>query len=827
MEKKRLPECLSGYEDFVSAAVSLMEHAPSGTAFTVSYIDITGFKKFNDCYGFAAGDKLLSALGERLLGMFRTVVCSRVFSDHFLRLAQYDPQADTVPYLVENMERVLRDLEAQELLVYPDCVIHFSCGYCMVDSPDREKLVRAVDDANLARKGAKAAGRTAAVWFDQSFRDQVTEQEQLEVEIRSGLRHDQFHFYLQPKVDLHTGEIVGAEALTRWTRPDGREVSPERFIPLMEQNDLILELDHLIFRKVCKYFRQRIARGEKLVPISVNMSRRHIPHRDFPQRLRQMAEEYGVPPCLLEIELTETVLFSDLEEARWAMSQLREYGFHVSIDDFGSGYTSINLWRNLDFDLVKLDKTYIMNDDDKLQSLRNDIVVSSIAYISRKFKTTLLCEGPETAEQCAHMAAMGCDVAQGYYFSKALPPDDFNRLLEQGRFPLPYKSKTSPLPKSEETLLSQYGHAQTTDLMGYATFLFHPETEGTDRFRCLDLNQPAVELCGLPDKAAMLERGLDPIRDFVAPQDLEGVLMLLRNLSSHDDPEPVAFRLVAVDRTVRNLSGLIRHMTGSKGGSYYLLSVFDDTHWREVQQFRLDLSAMVEDLPGGLLEFSIDLETGALGTRPISHHFADPLGYSPEEYALFHKAGLQWNLLPEVQRGPCRSAALTAAEAKAPLVMCFFARKKRGGMLWLCLSAAFHHEKDGVAYYTGTLVDLSEYAPAGVPPEPAPMALWSYDFETDTLYLPMTEASTGLPLSGTVQMSLAVFWAQDIMAPEDKDTLARLYRTLRETGEAKSGTVTMKTADGQHCPFLLTCRPTAWDDAGRTIEVVGSSTRLQ
>ena len=447
----------TSYSGFVTEAAALIASAGQDRAFTVSYIDITGFKKFNDHYGFSAGDRLLSDLSAQLKTMRRTVLCSRVFSDHFLRLAQYDPAADTMAQLVENMEQTLCALEDRIARQYPDCSISFSCGYCRIEG-GQTGLIQAMDDANLARKEAKALGRTRAVWFDLSLREKLAERERLEVEIRSGLRNEQFTFFLQPKVDLHTGAIVGAEALARWNRPDGKQVLPDQFIPLMEESDLILSLDQLIFRQVCDYLRTRLTQEKPVVPISVNMSRRHLHHADFADILNRLARDRNIPPYLLEIELTETVLLNDPAEAKDAVAKLRAYGYRVSIDDFGSGYTSMNLWRDLDFDVVKLDKSYILDRPDRGEALRNDIVVTSISYISRQFNTPLLCEGPETAEQCAHMEALGCDIAQGYFFSPPVEPARFDLLLEAGSFDLPYQSGWDRLP--------QYSHQEITALQG-------------------------------------------------------------------------------------------------------------------------------------------------------------------------------------------------------------------------------------------------------------------------------------------------------------------------------------------------------------------------
>lgn len=806
---------------FVDNSTHLMNAASPEHAFTISYIDITGFKKFNDHYGYAAGDQLLSDLENTLRGMRRTALCSRVFSDHFLRLARYDSRSETLAFLVSNMEETLLAFEARQAARYPDCALSFSCGYCQIEG-GAAGLVQAIDDANLARKEAKALGVTRAVWFDQSIRQRLAQQERLEVEIRSGLRNSQFTFYLQPKVDLHTGVIVGAEALARWTRPDGRQISPDQFIPLMEETDLVLSLDRLIFRQVCDYLRDRLREGRSVVPISVNMSRRHIWDPDFPAILHRMAQDRSIPPYLLEIELTETVLFTDMEKVRAAISQLRSYGYQVSIDDFGTGYTGMSLWRDMEFDTVKLDRSYIISDPDRAEALRNDIVVTSLAYISRQFNTRLLCEGPETAEQCAHMAALGCDIAQGYYFSPPLCRQKFDQLLEAGPFPLPYRKSWDSLPQySKEEMTTLRSGREVLDLAGCAILILRPDEHRPEGWKWVDLNQSAAALYGFPDPETALRQGFDPVHDFTDPADLPQLLALL-NAPPDGTPTPTAFRIASVSRRRHYLSGTIRWASTQGGGPFCLMTLMDDTQRHETVLAKLELANLVESLPTSLFRLTLD-PGGEHAFQFFSHRIQNLLGYSPGEYELLQRAHMEWSLIPAEEQEHLRSHIRTSAQNQDPIDVTFHAITKSGHLRRLSLSAAFTELEGESLVYTGMLTNVTSAEEKDLPSDLPRPDMWSYDFDLDTLFLPASEHSSGLPLNGLTQMSLTDFFTQKIIAPEDQPAYRHLLRQIREGADMAQAILQARGHGDKYLPFKLVCRPTAWDKQGRPVEMTGIS----
>ena len=247
--------------------------------------------------------------------------------------------------------------------------------------------------------------------------------------MENAFRNHEFVVYMQPKVNLRTNQIDGAEALIRWKKMDGRIIFPNDFIPVFEKNKSITLLDFYVYDEVCKYIRQRMDMGKKVVRISVNVSRVHLMSIDeLVNYIKSLLTKYKIPPQYLEFELTETVFSDKMDDTIILMKKLREeLGVMVSMDDFGSGYSSLNVLTKLPLDVLKLDKDFLKdfeNDPDE------KIIIPSVIDMAKKLNLSVVCEGVETKEQVAFLQDVGCDYAQGYFYSKPIPVEQFNELLE-------------------------------------------------------------------------------------------------------------------------------------------------------------------------------------------------------------------------------------------------------------------------------------------------------------------------------------------------------------------------------------------------------------
>ena len=398
-------------------------------------MDIAGFMAVNRLYGSESGDALLEDLSRCLEGRRPILLCRRLFSDHFIAVARREPD--------EREDELLAGIGAQlnafldgQAGRYPACRLRVACGLCRAETDELEDCV---DLANLARKSAKEQGAEAPVLFGLEQRESLAARFAREQTINLALREDRFTFYLQPKVSLRTGEVRGAEALARRKDADGQVVFPDSFLQSMEESGSVVELDLLIFRKVCEYLARRLAGNLPVVCTSVNLSRLHIRRPGAAEQFHALAVESGIPPDLLEFELTETVFREDPRLAKRFINSLRAYGYRVSVDDFGHVNADVNIWQEMDFDCLKLDGRFLS--DDPGWKERNEALVPNLINIAHRMNTDVLCEGVETQEQCRYLLRLGCSQVQGYYFSDAVPPDQFYEWYEahEGRYDLPFQ----------------------------------------------------------------------------------------------------------------------------------------------------------------------------------------------------------------------------------------------------------------------------------------------------------------------------------------------------------------------------------------------------
>ena len=263
--------------------------------------------------------------------------------------------------------------------------------------------------------------------YDEKMRQKALNEQYITHIMHESLRENQFLIYLQPKVKLETNKIEGAEALVRWIHPEKGFMPPDEFIPLFEANGFIYDLDKYVWERTCKYIATRIALGKKIVPISVNVSRRDLLQPDFVDFVIYLIEKYKLSFDMLHLEITESSYIEDPDNIIRIATKLKRAGFILEMDDFGSGYSSLNMLTTFPIDILKIDKAFLDNED--ITGENN--IVRFIVYMANGLKLTTVCEGVETKEQLEALKEMGADYMQGYYFSKPLPAKEFFELLEK------------------------------------------------------------------------------------------------------------------------------------------------------------------------------------------------------------------------------------------------------------------------------------------------------------------------------------------------------------------------------------------------------------
>jgi len=394
----------------------------------VLYLDLDGFKHINDALGHPFGDKVLHSIAQRLLSCVRAPdTVSRQGGDEFVILLCEVEHPDGSAIVANRLLSRLAEahsVHGRELhltasigvSVYPD------------DGPDAEALIKCAD---IAMYHAKENGRHSFQFFTPAMNVRAVARQSIEEDLRRALERQEFRLHYQPKVNLKTGAITGAEALLRWTHPTRGMVSPAQFIPVAEDCGLILPLGSWVLREACGQAKAWLNAGLPATTIAVNVSALQFRDKDFLDGLFALLGETGLDPSALELEVTEGILMKRAEFSAPILQSLRDRGVRVSIDDFGTGYSSLGYLQKFPLDALKIDQSFVR----QLTATPHETsIVRAIIGMGRSLNLRVIAEGVETAEELAFLQAHHCDEAQGYYFSRPVPPEQFARLLEDNRF---------------------------------------------------------------------------------------------------------------------------------------------------------------------------------------------------------------------------------------------------------------------------------------------------------------------------------------------------------------------------------------------------------
>ncbi len=425
LERVRSIDQLTGtlsYDKFYAEAIKKLSNTER--KYSILYFGIKDFARINDSFGFEIGDMVIKLLAGRFLDVLSDyeLIC-RVKGDDFILMVE-DKDLD---HLKERTYLMCRTTEIFLRTIYPTMSMYCICGMYEITDDDYS-LSAVLDKANKARKKAYQLfnGDHTFFIYTKEYERQEMEEQQMEHDIIEALKSEQFQVYIQPKVSLQTGKIGGGEALVRWVKPDGTIIPPGKFIPLAEKNGMVIEIDHEVYNILFKQIRTWLDEGKKLPVISINVSRLHLLDDDFPIFFESLVDSYGIPHDLIEVEITESVFFDKVDRMISMISKIRDKGFLISMDDFGTGYSTLNIMSNLPIDVIKIDGKFFMNTP---LDERNRTIISAILNLTKNLDFSIVCEGIETLEQVDYITKESCDFAQGYYFYRPLPMNDFAELI--------------------------------------------------------------------------------------------------------------------------------------------------------------------------------------------------------------------------------------------------------------------------------------------------------------------------------------------------------------------------------------------------------------
>ena len=412
------------FETFKKKAQKLLTQTTK--KYSLSYVDFADFKYINDVFGYKYGDEILINYAATISNELRTgEVLGRVSADNFVILRYYNEKND----IMVRQQQV--DIKITEFMhdMYGGQAVSVQCGICYLEDLAEDLQIEGIlDRANYARKTVKTGLNRKYAVYDESIRKQLRYEKSIENRMLKSLENEEFLVYFQPKVDLQTGLATQAEALVRWQTDEGLIIPPDKFIPIFEKKYLISSLDQYVFKKVCAFIRRRLDAGLPVNTISVNVSRLQFYNSDFVKTYEDIKNKFRIPDHLLEIEITESIAFDNVTFLEKTVSELKSKGFLISIDDFGTGFSSLSLLKNIPIDVLKIDQSFFR---ESIHKEKDNIVIKGIIDLVNKLSIRTVAEGIETAEQVAFLKSVNCNMIQGYFFYRPLPEDKFEAILNK------------------------------------------------------------------------------------------------------------------------------------------------------------------------------------------------------------------------------------------------------------------------------------------------------------------------------------------------------------------------------------------------------------
>ena len=422
MNKKTNKDVLTGYSNFsqfIDDAQSMLKYKEA--RYAIGYIDVSNFKSINDNYGRTQGDNVLKVVANKINDLVvPNGIFARRFADRFVFLIAY-MDIKSLSYIVDTY---LSEIDYDILGMDTSIRIKCNCGiYQVVDL--NESIEEMIDKAAIATKLSKNSISSSVTVLDNQVSNRIKRNQEITYKMTDAYNNKEFVVFIQPKVSMTNGKIVGGEALVRWKSPTEGMIPPFHFIPLFEQNGFVTKLDFYVLERVCEMIKDRIERGKKVIPISVNQSRLHVYDSLYINKLIKTFDKYGIDKSNIIFEVTESAFTENVQDMIELIHRMVQLGYKVSMDDFGCGYSSLNMLNQLPISELKLDKQFI---DD--ESARSRYIIKSIVGLSHGLGMSIVCEGVETFEQVKFLQQIGCDVAQGYYYAKPMPMEEFEKMLD-------------------------------------------------------------------------------------------------------------------------------------------------------------------------------------------------------------------------------------------------------------------------------------------------------------------------------------------------------------------------------------------------------------
>lgn len=593
-----------------------------GDNWCVIAVDIEHFKLFTDWHGKAAGDMLLAQLGKMLKRMEEE--CGALAGYHGL-----DDFWLMMPYDVARINRLYEDMRAA--IVARSNTVGFLpvFGICMI--VDRtEEITDMFNHAAMTAEQVKGDLHNRIRLYNAEAYSRTLEEYRMLADFQRGLENREVFFCLQPQCRVSTGAVVGAESLARWRRADGHVVPPAEFVPVLEKYGMVTNLDQYIWDEVCKWLKGWIDAGHTAVPISVNISQIDMLTIDVPRHFSDLLKRYDLPASLIKVEITESAYADDTATVRETVFRLREMGFLVLMDDFGSGYSSLNMLKSLNVDVIKLDAQFLHI---QIQEERKGIsILESIVNMAKTMKLPIIVEGVETQEQINFLSDLGCRYMQGYFFHRPMPVDEFEEMirdesiLDLRGFEFKANEQIHPREFLDENMFSD---AMLNNILGPVAFYCVKDGHvSVERY-----NQQYYLMVGIPIE--QLNERINSIERYIYPDDVPLMLDQLKQADQdHLNGARCVVRVYRPNGTLRWIEQQLYFLSEDSLGRHYYSACEDVT----------ELQFINTEIPGGYFRCEMNAPHRF---QFLSHNFLETVGYTEQEIREEFDYSLEAMLYPE------------------------------------------------------------------------------------------------------------------------------------------------------------------------------------
>ena len=555
-------------KEFISKAENLIRIKPEVNWCLIS-IDIEHFRFFGDWFGREASDNLLAKIGKKLADTEKELerVSGYLGKDDFVLLMPFDEEEIKKVYELVREEILSKGLTAGFMPAFGVAIIEKNMS-----------LADALNRASIANSKAKTDAKNRICYYDSKMQFLAIKEHSVLSEFIQALKNDEITFYLQPQCRISTGWIVGAEALARWVKKDGTIISPADFIPVLEKYGFIVDLDQYLWERVCIWQKEWIDKGNKPVPISLNVSRADIFAIDVAKTICELVDKYNLPHKLIKVEITESSYVESMELIDNIVQKLRKQGFLVLMDDFGSGYSSLNMLSNLKIDAIKLDATFLHLASDGYE--KGIHILESVVNMAKVIALPIIVEGVENKGQSDFLENLGCRYIQGYYFYKPMPIKDFEQLIKKPDIidDRGFIVKTNEQVRIREFLDKNiYSDSMLNNIIGSVAY-YSWKGDTTDIVRFNEQFYEAVNTADFADRLTNIER-------WMPPEDVPKMHALFkRSIENKLNGAQDVLRFYKLDGTLTSFSIRLYHLGKKEGGERFYGSAEDVTELTDLRE---------------------------------------------------------------------------------------------------------------------------------------------------------------------------------------------------------------------------------------------------